>query len=149
MWLGGSVGLRALECPFLNLWRTIRTLEPVPPPVSGPQMWALVVPLVHSQLNHLFFRKREGERGGKGEGAKKGGRKIQPGKKKAKKRNKIFFLKGKEQTPFPLTPQEFSWGQPAGLPVALLLFADSEYTFPFKTGCLQSRGNKPEPPINQ
>lgn len=109
MWLGGSVGLRALECPFLNLWRTIRTLEPVPPPVSGPQMWALVVPLVHSQLNHLFFRKREGERGGKGEGAKKGGRKIQPGKKKDKKRNKIFFKKAKSKLLF-LQPLRNSLG---------------------------------------
>lgn len=99
-------------------------------------MWALAVLRVHGQLNHLFFRKRKGRRRKKTEERKEGGREIRPGATKAKK----------ERTHF--SGPEFGirlegW---LALPVALLLLADSGYTFPFKTGCLQSRGNKPEPP---
>lgn len=107
-------------------------------------MWILVVQLVHSQLNHLFFRKRENEEE-KGEREEK---RTEREEDKTRKKKDKKMQREEEQTFF------FS---PLGiLPEGLAGFASGSlalYRFwiyiSLKTGCLQSRGNNPEPPINQ
>lgn len=108
-------------------------------------MWILVVQLVHSQLNHLFFRKRENEEE-KGEREEK---RTEREEDKTRKKKKDKKMQREEEQTFFFSPLGI-------LPEGLAGFASGSlalYRFwiyiSLKTGCLQSRGNNPEPPINQ
>ena len=93
-------------------------------------MWTLVVLLVHSQLNHPLFRTREGAGEGGVWGRKEGRKEGREGGREGNKTRKDKKKQRREmQTSFSLALRNSVGERSLVLPVALLLSADSGYTF--------------------